>query len=269
MPASGDDDLDRGLEALRFVAASPVRVRVLRALAGGDRTADDLRRDLDVPRTTLRRNLVDLADRTWIDHDPAADAYSLTPAGELALSGVEAALEPLGAATGVGALLGDLPVSPPVDPSTLAAADVVVATEADPFRPVAWTRDHLDGAERVRGFVPVVNPVYVSAVTDLLGDGFRFEFVADADGFETFRTAHPDAFDLLADAPEADLYVADDVPGYGVAILDDYVFVGGYDGSMRPHTVLRAERGRDDHEPIVAWATDAFDRVRDGATRYG
>ncbi|WP_135536727.1 helix-turn-helix transcriptional regulator [Halostella pelagica] len=261
---SADETLERRLESLQFAAGSSVRVRILRTLADGDRTSDDLKRRLDVPRTTLRRNLVELTDRHWIDHDAAADAYGLTPAGELVLSGVEDAIEPVGAATDVGAFLRDLPVSPPVAPSALAAAEITVATEADPFRPVSRVREHLDGTGRVRGFVPVINPVYVSAVTDLQSDAVPFEFVTDAAAIETFRDTHRDAFDLLLASPTADLYVADSVPEYGIALLDEHVFVGGYDGTMRPNSTLRADRG--EHRSIVEWATDAFDRVRARAT---
>jgi len=113
--AGVDPDAIRGLDAVAFLAGTPVRVCALErsrtARARGRRSG---RPPTPPPRTTLRRNLAALEERGLIEHDPAADEYALTAAGERAWAAIGVATDALAGATGVGTFLRQFPGDPPI-----------------------------------------------------------------------------------------------------------------------------------------------------------
>lgn len=256
-----DSDAARGLDAVAFLAGTPVRARALDALADGPRSRAALREALDAPRTTLRRNLAALADRGWIEHDPVDDEYALTAAGERARAAFDAATDALAGAAGVGAFLRRFPADPPIEPADVDALSVAVATQDRPHAPVSPVRDRLAAADRVRGFVPVVNPVYVRAVVDHL-DALDVELVLSPTAAATLEDDYADAHDQLRAASGVDRLSSDAVPEWAVALLDGDAYLGAYDDGMRPVAVLHAPA---DHR-VADWARDRYAAVRDAAT---
>jgi DNA-binding transcriptional ArsR family regulator len=79
--AAGDFGVD-ALDRIEFLARSPVRVRLLAAIADGDGlTKNELRDRLDASRTTVGRNLEALRDQGLVTKGNCE--YTLTRAGEI------------------------------------------------------------------------------------------------------------------------------------------------------------------------------------------
>ncbi|WP_225335709.1 helix-turn-helix transcriptional regulator [Halomicrobium urmianum] len=251
-----DPDATRGLDAVAFLAGTPVRVCALDALADGPRSRAALREAADVPRTTLHRNIAALEERGLIERDPAADEYALTAAGERARAAMAEATDALAGATGVGTFLRQFPADPPIEPADVDVLSVEVATDDRPHAPVARVREKLAAADRARGFVPVVHPVYLRAVLDHL-DSLSVDLVVAPTAAETLGRDHAEALDRLRSEADVTLLSTDSVPAYGVALLDGEAYLGAYDDGMRPIAVVHA---RSDH-PVTEWARERYESV--------
>lgn len=255
--------LDRRLEPVRFLAGTATRLRILDALAEGALSRRALAERVDAPRTTLRRNLADLTERNWVARDPAADEYELTAAGRHAREGFRAAVETVDTAARAGVFLDRFPADLPVTADDLEATTVSLVTERDPHGPVSWVQSHLETADRVRGLLPAVNPMYVASLVDRVADGLAVDLVGSETVFETFERDYPEELATLRAADRVSLAVAADPPEYGVGIVDDHVFLVAYDDRLLAHSFARVPR---DHDPLGEWAGERYEAAAERAT---
>jgi predicted transcriptional regulator len=254
--------LDDRLAAVQSLAGTPVRLRVLDALADGPLSRPRLSEAVDAPRTTLHRNLETLADHHWVTHDPTTDEYSLTPAGRLARRGLREALDPLDTARRAGRFLRECAADLPVTADDLAAMTVVTATESDPHRPVSWLHSHVAETDRLRAVVPAAGPANVVPLADFVAEGLTLELVVGEGFLDPVRREFGDRLAALRRAETATVAVLPDPPAFGLALLPAYVFVVAYDDRLRSHSIARLPRA--DGE-LTAWATDRFERLADAA----
>lgn len=250
--------LDRRLAPVRFLAGTATRLQILDALADGPCSRQAVAERVDAPRTTLRRNLADLAERNWVTHDPAAGEYALTPAGRHARQGFRTAVDSADAAARTGTFLDQFPAELPVTADDIEAMTVSVVTSRDPHGPVSWLQSHLESTDELRGVLPAANPMYVASLTDLVADGFGFDLVGSETVFETFARDYEDELATLRAAEPVSLAVAPDPPEYGIGILDDYVFLVAYDDRLLAHSFARVPRT---HDPLGTWALERYDDI--------
>lgn len=252
-----DASLDRQLDPVRFLASTPVRLHILEALAEGPLSKGRLRDELGVPRTTLRRNLAALSERHWVTEDLETNRYRLSVAGRFAVERFSDAVAALDTASTAGAFLGQFPEELPVDTETLSRLSFRTVTRQDPHRPVTAVRDALAESDQLHCFTPVLNPVYVPVVTELVAEGFEFHVVAPSSLYETCERNHPEALATLQGAETAKLRVNDAIPEFGLGLLDDRLLLGAHDERMQPHAVAAASR---EIESLEEWATDRYSR---------
>lgn len=217
-PADGLD----GLAALAFPSESTARWRTVVALAGEARTFDELRAALDLPQSTLNRNLTKLRGEGWVREDPAR-TFRLTPVGRELAGG----LEDTEAVLTVFEALSAFPDAVPADEfdfelRRLADARVTTAGEADPYAVVNQVRDRLGDTTVVRGFRPLFMPAYIG-VTAEIARAEGGEILGMVPSHQLDAALADDDFDMgnLPYGDAIEFRVWDGDVDYALAVLDD------------------------------------------------
>lgn len=252
----------RELERLEFLTTSPNRFRLLQSLAEHTASPDALGRELDLPRSTLRRNLTALEEQGYVAHVPTENRYELTVAGELACDALEDALSTVELAGSVGPFFERFPPELPVDTATLDECDITVSTTDTPFEPLYHVRRAVMDATTVKGFVPTISPLYLETLEECIATDVTLEVVAPPAAYEAPSPDYEETIAGLAAASNVTLSEAEDVPQYALGIADDSVLLGAYDDRMRTHSVLAAPSQPD----LLAWATEQYEQVAATAT---
>lgn len=249
-----DESALDALETVEFLAASPVRPQLVTALADGPTERRRLESRLEAPRSTLHRNLSELVDRGLVSRSAAADEYELTVTGEIVSESLAELLSVVERTESLRPFLEYFPAELPVDDDALADAEIVAAAADAPFDPISTVESILVDGDSVRGFLPVINPVYVDALRRSIENDVSGDVIAPPATYERLAETHSDAFAAISEAPSIRLYESTAVPNYGVGFVDETVLLGAFDDHMRTHSVLRA----DAETPIWDWAQERY-----------
>lgn len=158
------------VEAVSFLTSATARLRLLSHLATGSATQADLQAALDLPQSTLARNLGKLRDRGWVVEVTAEDIapeddrrsrYRLTALGAATVRD----LEPVADRTSVLDRLTAEPDAFPLetfdfDVGRLAGATWRTSSETEPYAVANRVRTVLEGSTSIRGVRPHPNPAY-------------------------------------------------------------------------------------------------------------
>ena len=253
---------EAALERLEFLTASPNRYRLLRSLSESAASPDALGEELDLPRSTLRRNLTALEEQGYVSHAVTENRYEISVAGELACEAVGDALSAVELAASLGPFFERFPAELPVDTDALTSCDMTVSTTDTPFEPLYHVRRSVMNATRVRGFVPTINPLYLDTLRECITEDLTLDVVAPPAGYES---ASPDYDETLAALDASDnitLYESSAVPEYALGIVDETVLLGAFDERMRTHSVLAAPS----QSELLRWAAETYDEVEATAT---
>lgn len=259
-----DDSMRDALETLEFLVSSPVRPRIVAALADGPMAGRRLQERLEVPRSTLHRNLSALVDRGFVSRSASAAEYELTPTGETVNEAVSDALTAVERAQSIRPFLEYFPAELPTTSESVAAAEVVVSDVEAPFDPIATVESQIVDGETVRGFLPVINPLYVDALRRSAETDVSVDVIAPPSSYERVERNHHDAFEAIVEQPSIRLYESDSVPQYAIGFVDDTVLLGAFDEHMRTQSVLRA----DSRTPIWDWAANRYAELEPTADRF-
>lgn len=267
---SGDPSpRDLGMATLQFLTRSRNRLRVLCRLCDEPATPATLRAELDVARTTLRRLLGELEERDLI-FSIDSTYHPMVPA-RLVVALLETTADDLDTATRLAEFFGTIPSEVvkstfedfPVDEvlAHLDGIDVTLPTQADPFAPQARVEDLLADTESVSGFGPTSNPLLGPPLVDLVREGGPCELILSPEAAQTVAE-YVDSLDDEDEADEFQLLVTDDVPTFGLLLLDDVVTLVGFDEYYRTQAVVTVP---ETCESVVGWAEVTYDLVRDSA----
>lgn len=245
------DHLDR----LNFLTGSETRWSILLALADEEKSFADLRTELDVPQSTLNRNLGKLTTEGWVSEN-SDRTYTLTQTGAFFLD----RFQPLEDALTVVERLADYPDAFPLeefdfDVSRLADGDWHLASENKPYTAINAARRTFKTGTKIRGFLPYYNPAY----TDVA------ESIAATPEASLLGMVPKHQLDLATDDVDFDIgeldgpghveyRVWDADPDYALGIIDDekVVLTGHHEGGM-PSVMVET-----DDEEVREWAREAF-----------
>lgn len=254
-----------GFEDIGFLSRSPKRFNILTILQHSSQHQDALQQQLNTPKSTLRRILLELKEHNWIEEVQTENRYRILPAGRMAMQTFHAAVETMDTANRLGRFLGKLPVSLPADDPELSNCEITVSHPNSPYAPIHSFLELARSSNTLKSMAPIVDPMCVNSLVEQFGDGLAFEFVGTSDAIERFRTDYSPAFETLSDIESTRFFVADSVPQYGVAVVGDHHVIMNYDQTMRPESLLIAGS---DQRQIVDWVERQYFAHVDTADAY-
>jgi predicted transcriptional regulator len=246
------------LDALNFLTGSAVRWQLLVALGEDPRDFGTLREDLDVPQSTLNRNLTKLAEEGWA-RERTDRTYRLTALGEFLIE----QFRPMEDVMTVIGRLTEYPDSFPVgewgfDVSRLADADYISAAPNEPYAIINRVRAVFEESTTLHGINPHYNPAYID-VTVRVASKPDSEVVGLTPAHQMDLAVQDESFDASAFPEDADVEfrVWEGDIDYGLAVIDEgkVLFTGDHDGGM-PGVLFETT----DPE-IVDWARGEFERI--------
>ncbi len=248
---------DDGHAGAQYLAGSPVRVAVFRALRREPRRPADLTDAVDATRTTVQRILGGFRERDWVVKRDAA--YHVTPTGERVHDAYEALLDEVELADRYGGFAADLErVDAGFPAEAIDAGELTVATDRNPLAAVDRLTELLRegrGTE-IRAVSPIVIQQFNRAAAAALDAGAEVELVIDRDVVEASISDFGPATDRALDDDDATVYVSPEPIEYGVFRRGDVACVTAYDRRNNPRCVLEST-----DPTVVEWVDDRFESL--------
>lgn len=242
-------------ENIEFLTSSHNRTVVLRALTEQKAEPTELRRDLEIPRSTFRRVLSELQERRYIKK--SRGCYKATALGEYVEYHFSDYLGKMDTVEKLSEFYEHVPPSEiDVEIETVAESDLVLSESFNPHAPVERFLEALDEGDRLRGLAPVVSNVYTQAYQKaLLEDSAETEVVFSRKIAEALLARQEEMFEYIIDTCLTQSYVYDGEFTLGLAIIDGKVYIGSYDNDGIMRGLLE-----NDTDEMLAWAEDYFER---------
>lgn len=250
------------LETVEFLARSPARVAVLRALDGRELGRRQLADETGVPRSTLSRALTSLEDRDWIRSE--GGVCTATPAGSLLLARFDPLVETAEALETLEDSLAAFPIEDlSLDVRHLRDATVVEPDEFNPTAPEERSIGRLRESEHVRCVARVVPPRYVEVLqqravsgdlsVEVVLDNAYLDAIAGTETAERWRGVASEGIVRRHEGP---------IP-YRLTVLDGVVHlrVCSAGGEGRPLVESRDPRVRTWAESVVADHLETAERI--------
>lgn len=251
--------MDAVLEEVEFLARSENRIEVLRLLAAGSHTRENLVDATGASQATLSRILSGFEERSWIQRQDGT--YVATATGRLVACGFTDLLDSLATEQELRGVVEYLPTEElTFDLRHLVDATVTHPTGTRPDAPVGRLLELERHADRIRAFSHAFNERSLSLVTKRVHDDLSFEGVFSRDAIDALA-ADPDLRDqlmVLLDAEDTAIRVRREEIPLAVTVAGETVHLLVRDASG----VLRASI--DTGDPSVrSWAINAFDEYWD------
>jgi len=249
--------VDDGHDGAQYLAGSPVRVAMLRALRAEPRRPADLTAAVDATRTTVQRILSGFRERDWVVKRDAA--YRVTPTGKRVHDAYETLLDEVEIADRYGQFAADLErVGADFPPAALDAGDLTVAADRNPLAAVDRLTELLrkgDGSE-IRAVSPVVIQQFNDAAAEALDAGAEVDLVIDRDVVEESIAEFGPATDRALRDDGATVHVSPEPVEYGLFRYDDIACVTAYDRRNNPRCVLEST-----DSTVTEWVDGRFESL--------
>jgi len=257
-----ESEVSDQLADIGFVARSSNRLRILEELDSGDKKTADLRETLDIPRTTLRRNLVELVEKNWIAEDPTCNEYSINQAGRIVLESFTRTIERIDQAGRLAAFYNHMPDSMDIETDNLQNCSVTCTTDAHPHKPMMTQISIIQQASDVQAVFPVLSPHFLERIADVDTSFDQLLLVSERSHVERVRTNLSPNVRRLLDQSGHRFCATDNVPAFGLCLADDVRNIATYTPNMRIHTVLEASTG----STVAEWIDETFESTTGSIT---
>jgi predicted transcriptional regulator len=256
------EPLDRDL--LTFLVTSMTRLRVLEELRGDSLSAVELNEHISVTHPTVYRALHSLEEWGLLDwqQDP-----ELTPTGMDTYEAYRLLADTIAWITNYATVLnqlGDIARTLPAQALARGSEELVVNSMAHPDAVL----DHFEArisdrsSERIQAVLPSMCAFVDRIRRLLLEDGTEIEAIIDEAVLEVARTSYPRVLDSVTDAESAELLVHPEKLQFGLAILDDSVFVFAYTDQSLLACIETAS------DALGTWAVDVYQTHHRAASRW-
>lgn len=229
-------------ECVECLSNSFQRVRVLAALTDASADLRELMDGLDIPRTSLQRNLSVLEQRGWIKR--VSPGYTTTTRGSLLTNVFIEMLERIQRIETLTPFLDEVNLSAAVDIDQLDEFLVTVPRPRRPHAPIIRLLDIFETAEQMRAFSPVVAGLLAKRYyrpSEITGD---HEFILSKNAIDARRRPNTDEWrDEIAMEQEIhiEIRVADDEFPYGLFVCEDTVALAAYNNTGRMQALIESE----------------------------
>lgn len=239
------------VETLQFLVGSEVRIRLLAALNESREDARTLVDRLDVPHSTVQRNLNKLEERGWIDATVNRRYYT-TPVGEMVLDSLDELLGTVESMDGLAAFVECAPFDDfEINLDLLADADCVVADSDTPAAPLNEFVELLADSAGFTLVTPHWNPAYSDIIERQLDAGNEVQLITAESQRSLLTGPGVAAIEESLDSEDLTVRLSEETLPFGIAIVDRQVALVGYrDGALR--VLVESEN------PAVAEWTDHY-----------
>lgn len=245
-----------------FVLEPVKRVRVFESLLTGDATRSELGEELGVSRATLHRIVTFLRENDLVVED---DVVQLTPLGRTVAREVTGYVDRMETASDLAPLLNESDfesLPEPLDLAWLDDATVTLPKPGQPQRPAQRVVDLVDEAESVKGFGPVVMPIYVEVFHRRITGGMAAELVVEPDVMDGLEGPYQDALVESLASGNLDIAIHEELP-FGLLITESVVGLLGYDNDDVLRIFVEGQ-----HDELNRWAESIYDSYREEAVTF-
>lgn len=253
-----------GADVLSTIGQSHHRLLLLSELRDGSLTNRELRDRLDLPRTTVRNNLVRLSKHGWVE-ETSDRRYEITNLGRLIADRTTRFETEVRTAHRLTPFVERVPAAEleRIDFGLLSDAEVVEPEANRPYAPDARLRDRAEASASVRAVCSVVVPVLFDHLCrrDLDGAG-RVELVLGDDACDAFRTRYAADYRRLMQHEVADVQQYSGTIPYNIVLTDDHALLQAYDGESATSVLLETQCPNS-----LAWAATRLEAYQQQAVR--
>ncbi|WP_276253123.1 helix-turn-helix transcriptional regulator [Halomontanus rarus] len=247
---------------IAYLARSEHRVLTLVALTERPRSRSELCELTGVSSSTMRRTLDEFDDRLWIRKD--GYQYVATRLGEAITSGMEELIERVETERKLRHVWPWLPDAIGEFPfETWSELTITVAKPDTPYHPVGRFESLLRETTTLRSLRPEValmDPCF-DALHQLIDEGVDTTLIDRPECHTYFISTYPDRSSAMMQQDNFTVLAHDDLPPYGIGLLDECVTISCYDQSSGTVHVLI-----DTDAPAVReWAKSVYETYRTGA----
>lgn len=243
------------IDDIAYLARSEHRVTTLIDMAVRPRSRSELWEAAGVSSSTIRRTLREFEDRGWIQRDEYR--YETTPLGAFIASAMADLIDRFETERQLRDVWQWLPGEENDFTIEMCTGAVVTRADADdPYGPVNRFMALVREAETFRfaGIdVALLEPCKEELCQQIV-DGMEAEIIEPPRVAQYIRTTCPELFSEALDSDNLTVRLHDDLPPYGVGIIDDRIAICGYDADSASVRVLVDNAGSDLRE----WAESVF-----------
>lgn len=245
------DDMD-------FLTSSKNRFRVLRALVDGPWEPSELRKRLDVPRSTFRRILSELEDRQWAENTEAG--YKTTPLGTYVADFFSESVEKMNKVDKLSVFFEEVPTSEiGVDFDIIAGSEVTVQEPYSPHAPMEHLLSSLEETDKIRGFAPIITDAYANAYYEAINEnGTEVEHVLSEDVARIIKRRYPEQMKEAIDTGRTETYVYEGDFPLGITLFDDTVLLYSLDENGVMKAILE-----NNNDELYDWAENYYRNYRE------
>lgn len=221
---------DVPIDDISYLTRSGHRVPTLVALTVRPRSRSELWEMAGVSKSTIRRTLSEFEARDWIHKE--GYKYEATQPGSFIASAMVDVIERVETEQKLRDVWKWLPGEDSGFTVEMCSDAVVTVADADnPYRPVKRFVSLLEATERFRfaGLdVAMLEPCKNELCDQIIG-GVHAELINPPRVAEYIRSNCPELFAETLDSGHLTIRLHDELPPYGVSLLDDRVAICGYD----------------------------------------
>lgn len=248
---------DSAIGDVAYLARSEHRIPALVALTERPRSRSELCEVTGVSSSTMRRTVAAFEDRNWVRKD--GYRYAATRLGDVIAAEMESLLERVETERTMRAVWHRLPDAIREFPiETWDGLTVTTAEPDSPYRPVKRFESLLERTTAVRILRPEVALMEfcLDAVVALLDDGVEITVIDRPECHAYFFSTYPERSAAMVRRDNFTVLEHDDLPAYGVGLLDDRVTISCYEsGSGTVRALIDA-----DDPAVREWGRSAYDR---------
>lgn len=247
------------IDDIAYLTRSEHRAPTLVALTVRPRSRSELWEMAGVSSSTIRRTLREFEERNWIRRE--GYQYEVTQLGQFIATTMADTIDRFETERKLRTVWECLPGKErDFSIEYCADATVTIADAENPYRPVNRFLSLLDEAAKFRfaGFdVALLEPCKDELCARII-DGMQTELINPPRVANYIRSNCPEQFSEALESGNLDVRFHDELPTFGVGILEDRVVIGGYDqDSLAVRVLVDTEA-----DPAREWAESTYETFR-------
>ncbi|MDY7082982.1 MAG: MarR family transcriptional regulator [Halobacteria archaeon] len=214
---------------IRFLAGSPNRERVLDSLTENPGDVRDLRDRLDIPRTTLQKNIRELEEKGWVEK--VQGGYTSTTVGEIIVGHIKDCREGVQTTMELEPFLKWVPASEfDIDIGAFEDSDITVPEPPNPRGAERRVFNKVTSSNDLKFMSPVLRPMMVETLYEHLTENeVHADITVSSDVIEVIKSDYPEVIDAVATSERVELReYTGDIP-FITMIFEDMVMMAALD----------------------------------------